>query len=121
MWRLGATTGDGLEVLIHGSDLILQKRCSGCVFSSAASGLVPYRGKWLCGELGPWLLVCDRREPCRLRWLAAAKVCTASANCHNQRFLILPQCVIVHVAFDALFRARTSLPFSRFCAPSRPQ
>lgn len=48
--QLGIEAGDGVEILVSGSDVVLQKYRPGCVFCGVAEGLERYRGKWVCGE-----------------------------------------------------------------------
>jgi transcriptional pleiotropic regulator of transition state genes len=48
--RLGIQSGDGVEILVNGSDLILQKWLPGCIFCGNTEGLTKYRSKWMCVE-----------------------------------------------------------------------
>jgi transcriptional pleiotropic regulator of transition state genes len=48
--QLGIEAGDGVEFLVNGGDIVLQKYRPGCVFCGNVNGLERYRGKWVCGE-----------------------------------------------------------------------
>ncbi len=48
--QLGIQTGDGVEILVNGGDIVLQKYRPGCVFCGTGDGLERYRGKWVCGQ-----------------------------------------------------------------------
>jgi len=48
--QLGIAAGDGVEILVDGGDVVLQKYRPGCVFCGNVNGLERYREKLVCGE-----------------------------------------------------------------------
>ncbi len=47
---LGIGVGDGVEVWVSGSDIVLLKYRPPCIFCGATEGLERFRGKGLCRE-----------------------------------------------------------------------
>ncbi|GED16367.1 AbrB family transcriptional regulator [Aneurinibacillus migulanus] len=46
--NLGIYYGDGLEFLVNGEQLVLQKHAPGCIFCNSVTDGIEYKGKEIC-------------------------------------------------------------------------